>query len=90
MSENTPSKPQPTLYPNPAKDFIFIDLPEFEGRIKVRMIDLTGKVVLNDQIDLQAGNRIFVPLQQYPVGVYVLEVADAFGHQWHSKVTIRR
>ncbi|MFN4298266.1 MAG: T9SS-dependent M36 family metallopeptidase [Thermaurantimonas sp.] len=90
VSENTPSKPQPALYPNPAKDFIFIDLPEFEGRIKVRMIDLTGKLVLDDQIDLQAGNRIFVPLHQYPVGIYVLEVSDAFGHQWHSKVTIRR
>lgn len=90
ISENSPSKPQPALYPNPAKDFVFIELPDFEGTISVRMIDLTGKVVLQDQTDLMPDHRIMVPLQEYPVGLYLFEVSDRFGRQWHSKVTIRR
>lgn len=90
VSENTPERPQPVVYPNPAKDFVFIDLPAFNGTITVRMIDLTGKVVLSERIDLDPENRILVPLQRHPAGLYLLEVSDQFNHKWHSKLTIRR
>ena len=90
VTENTSDKPQPVLYPNPAADFVFIDLPGFEGVISVRVTDLTGKVVLSDQIELDTESRILVPLQGHPSGLYLMEISDLFGHKWHSKVTINR
>jgi hypothetical protein len=89
ISENDPSRPQPALYPNPARDYVFIDLPGFDGTIRIQISDLTGKILLNDATDLLPGHRVWVSLEDYKPGTYLIEVQDQTGRQWNSKVIVR-
>lgn len=67
---------QLTVYPNPAGDYINIDLDmSSKATVAVQMSDLTGKVVLhNDFGDLQRGQHsLRIELQEdIPSGLYVL------------------
>ncbi|MGK0637859.1 T9SS-dependent M36 family metallopeptidase [Schleiferia thermophila] len=89
IGENDPSRPQPALYPNPARDYVFIDLPGFDGTIRIQISDLTGKILLNDATDLLPGHRVWVSLEDYKPGIYLIEVQDQTGRQWNSKVIVR-
>ncbi|MFC2099012.1 C25 family cysteine peptidase [Bacteroidota bacterium] len=63
-----------SVYPNPARDFIMIDLIEPEAR--VRLCDLNGRVLEDLYID---GGSFRLELSQFPDGIYFLNISTGSG-----------
>ena len=73
------------VFPNPASEQINLQFPEnAQGYHEIQMSDLSGKTVLNQQIDLiSTGNTQIheFDLQQLPTGIYILTVS---GETYHA------
>ena len=64
------------VYPNPAKEYVFIKLPgERGGKYTIRIMDMAGSVVANLATALQSGAEIRVPLQGLTPGIYTLQLS---------------
>ena len=61
-----------TIYPNPAQDILFFNAKV--GNVLVLVYDLTGKMVLCQQI---SNNQI--DISKLPHGIFILKIADATG-----------
>ncbi len=57
------------IYPNPAKDFVYIE--GLEHNSIVRLLDCTGKVL---QVFDTVADKIKIDLQNYPSGLYFIEI----------------
>ncbi|MFT3687315.1 MAG: T9SS type A sorting domain-containing protein [Phycisphaerales bacterium] len=77
INESTTSL-KPIVYPNPAADYINLQLPENQVADKVRVTDLTGKILF----DASNVNRINV--ESLAVGAYLLQV-ELGGNVCHTK-----
>ncbi|MCD4834546.1 MAG: T9SS type A sorting domain-containing protein [Bacteroidales bacterium] len=62
-----------TVYPNPACGFVNIELPEFSESYRVTLIDMLGRVLLEDDL---TGTSKQINLSTYTNGLYVLTVYD--------------
>lgn len=65
-------KPSITIFPNPSSDFISIN--GVTGTIQVLMYDITGRLLLNNQID---GNNK-VDIRKLNAGVYLVKLPNIF------------
>lgn len=63
------------VYPNPASDALYLDLNRSEGIIEVLMLDLSGRVVLQQQ--LSENNLAELDVSMLKSGEYILEVRAA-------------
>jgi len=62
------------IYPNPAKDYIAIDLSRFEEPVRsVYIYDLQGQQVCSRH-DLSSRNLIVLPLNELSAGVYMVRI----------------
>jgi hypothetical protein len=78
-----------SIYPNPAKGFVSIEVDEekFESG-EIQLLDMTGKIVLNKQIELQQGkNNHSLDLQNIAQGVYSIAII-ASNRKWTGKLVI--
>ncbi|MBL0103441.1 MAG: T9SS type A sorting domain-containing protein [Bacteroidetes bacterium] len=68
------------VYPNPASKSFTIQLQsEFASKVRIRLTDITGKVVLEKNETIAAGeNTIAVHSENLTNGIYILEVTDKF------------
>lgn len=67
------------LYPNPTRDYLFINLISSELQ-EVAVLDLQGKVWLQKQPDATSGfSALKVDLRELPTGSYVLRLTDRAG-----------
>jgi len=65
-----------TASPNPVIDKLKITLPSsMEGAIPVQVYDITGKLILNQMMDIQNSNFIQVPFNQFNKGIYFVKLA---------------
>ena len=64
------------IYPNPVTDHVNISLPNQIKDASIKLIDLTGKVIISQNIK-GAINKINIP--NIPQGVYVLELKTSEG-----------
>ena len=62
----------PGVYPNPGSDKVYVNLPNGNGAYVVRLHTLTGKVVLQKQ--LQGGGTRTLSLSKLQDGLYILNV----------------
>lgn len=60
-----------TIYPNPANDFLTVDLGENSGKTEIAVIDLLGNVVVSQSIN--TGKTTF-DLSEFAQGVYFVRV----------------
>jgi 1,4-alpha-glucan branching enzyme len=60
------------LYPNPSKDMIYIEIPEFgKGYINLKINDVMGKILLENE--LKAGQKNYsIDIKNLPEGTYFL------------------
>lgn len=71
-------KPQPVVWPNPTADYLFVRL---DANAKVRMVNITGKVVFEGELNKGVQN---IAVQQLPAGFYHLEVKTENGIERHN------
>jgi hypothetical protein len=76
------------VYPNPAKNRIKVGIHEVAGldRIKVELMDTTGKVIL---VTKAKGKTITLDVSGMPQGLYLLEIC-AEGHCYNKRFGISR
>lgn len=62
-----------TLYPNPAKESIFIKLNNFEANIQVQLFDVRGSLVKQD---IAENNQLMIDLKDLAPGMYFIHIND--------------
>jgi hypothetical protein len=69
------------LYPNPAKDKVYLEIKGFEKGVKAVLSDLQGRILKEIEINTE---RMEIELNSLSSGVYYLKVFDT-----HSTQTIK-
>ena len=62
------------IYPNPTNNFINIENNLFNNSVKVYLKDISGKII--KIIEIQKSNHIIINMEDYPAGLYILEIKD--------------
>ena len=75
---NKNSSPSLTIYPNPAKNKITLQVKNFEpGMATVKVLNIKGELVREDTRLLTNGNEDIVMFLMLKAGVYFLQVSKA-------------
>jgi len=61
-----------SIYPNPAKDYVYLDFSE-EGNREIDLFDLTGKIFLKK---FASGNKVLLNLQELKMGIYFIKIVS--------------
>lgn len=65
-------------YPNPVQDILHLNLREAKNIQTIRIVDMTGKTLLNENI---AGYDVAtISMAHYPAGVYIYQLYDSNGN----------
>jgi len=72
------------IYPNPTKGTVFVTMPNSEGKFKVSVRDLTGKLLM-DVLSANA-HEAELNLTALPAGVYFLEIHSNDKNVIHKKI----
>ncbi len=77
----TDEVPTISVSPSPATDFINLHFSaETAETVQAKIFDVTGKLVDTVKLDALAGNNLFrIPLNNYPLGVYVVNLESESG-----------
>jgi glucose/arabinose dehydrogenase len=75
-----------SFYPNPAKTEIFIKNSTETTLSKVKIFDLTGKMVLNKMVENSENPS--VNISALSSGMYLIAVEDLTGNQYQSKLIV--
>ena len=62
------------LFPNPAKDFVKLKIKEYTGDVKITITNIYRQEKLKTIIPSSKGNEIFIPLNNFTAGVYLLTI----------------
>jgi len=74
------------VYPNPAKDFVHVRLSPSNGQSTVNLKNVMGQVLQNKEIESNNQNDLFLDLNEYDSGIYLLEIQ--VGEQKQTKKLI--
>ena len=84
-------EPEPlavSLYPNPARNMVVLDLPEAaSGSLQLMLSDASGRVVLQRQLPAAAQRHGF-DVQALPAGLYLVRVQDAEGRAFTGRLAV--
>jgi photosystem II stability/assembly factor-like uncharacterized protein len=61
------------IYPNPANDFVNIDLPELAGENRVSLFNIEGQKLLEQSLSQQ---KTKITIHNLPAGIYVIRVIN--------------
>jgi len=75
------------VYPNPSTGRIVISIPQ-GGNYTLRVVDILGKVVRHEAVQLNGSENISRDFSSLPRGVYMLSLSGD-GYQFTSKLTLR-
>lgn len=75
------------VYPNPSTGRVVISTP-LGGNYTLRVVDILGKVVYEDEVQLNGSENITRDFSVLPKGVYMLNLS-ADGYQATSKLTLK-
>lgn len=86
LAVNTFNKNGLSFYPNPAKTEIFIKNSTEMELSKVKIVDLTGKTVLNKVVE--NNDNLSLNITSLAIGIYIISVEDFIGNQYRSKLIV--
>ncbi|PKL85904.1 MAG: hypothetical protein CVV22_05060 [Ignavibacteriae bacterium HGW-Ignavibacteriae-1] len=67
------------IYPNPAKDFVTIDLNQFADQVlQINLLNVTGQIISSENV-ANTGKSIKLPLQGLADAVYFIEIHTSEG-----------
>ena len=64
-----------TIYPNPAREVALIT-SAFTGQVHISLLDLSGKEVIKQNMDIAADETIKMPLGQIEPGLYIVRISS--------------
>ena len=64
-----------SVYPNPASDYILVNLPNNQGAYHISVTDLSSKTI--ETKTAETGGLISIPVKQYATGYYIVTVRNA-------------
>lgn len=64
------------IYPNPADEMINIEVSDFDSEINYQIFDLSGRLFLNGQENIQNSQEIQINISQLQEGIYFLRLYD--------------
>lgn len=73
-----------TVYPNPTKGAVLVDLGEFNGELNATLTNTLGQVVLTKK--MSATNSIQLNFEEEPKGIYFLKVESSKGDYFTQKI----
>jgi hypothetical protein len=59
------------LWPNPVRDFLYLTVPDVSSEQTIRITDLVGKEVYNQNIN---DIHLSIDVKNFPPGVYILRL----------------
>lgn len=78
QNDNTIAYEKANAYPNPVQNVLYFNLRDMKNVQTVRITDITGKVLLNENI---AGYDVAtISMAHYPTGVYIYQLYDVNGN----------
>jgi hypothetical protein len=77
-----------SVFPNPARDVVNVNLTSAVSEGTIRLVDLNGRVILEQKVTNAANTIVAIPVQNFVKGTYVLVVRTANGTQFSGKVLI--
>lgn len=63
-----------TVAPNPASDWVRLNVGQAEGTLRVRFVDLTGRAVHERILTVQAGTSVPISVQGWAPGLYFAQI----------------
>lgn len=77
------------VYPNPASDFVIIDLSNHQNSlVSINISDIKGRAVYSD-LDIHS-KQISIPLLDFKSGMYVLMMVDDSGKKFSKKLIVKK
>ena len=77
------------VYPNPAIDFVIVDMNNSQNSIvNINISDMTGRTMYAD-FNMQS-KQISVPLSKFKSGIYILTILDDSGNKLSKKLIIKK
>ena len=77
------------VYPNPASDFVIVDMNNYQNSIvSINISDMMGRAVYADKNIIS--KQISVPLSNIKSGMYVLTIVDDSGNRISKKLIIEK
>lgn len=74
------SKDSITISPNPSTGLFTIDIPDFVGKINIRVFEVSGRIVLNESELMNNGHKN-IDLSHCQSGMYIIEInSSEFTH----------
>jgi hypothetical protein len=70
------------IFPNPATDYIIIDIEGYSGATEIVMFDMSGRIVLQSQYKKE------ISVKSLPVGMYIIHVYNSAGQKYSGKVVV--
>jgi len=74
------------IYPNPAYDKVFVELPGYNGKLRAVVYDLTGKMMCSGNMS----NGDALDINNLFGGTYILMIRDEDGNIFRQKLIIHR
>jgi PKD repeat protein len=76
------------IYPNPAREEVFIK-PGIDGLVTISILDLSGKEVLLQNVNVIAAETITIPLGQIEPGIYIVRFDSGKNRAYRKLVVVR-
>lgn len=70
-----------SVYPNPANEYLNISNPSNASDLKIEMLDMNGRLVLNDNNILKNVSEATLDIEKLERGVYTLRIYNSEGHK---------
>ena len=78
--KNNEDKETYAIYPNPAKDLLYVKLPtSVTGIIQISVMESNGKVILKSQEEFSIVSHTGLNISLLPVGLYFVQIKDDKG-----------
>ena len=77
-----------SVHPNPTRGAFTVQLPG-TAAYQLRLMDVGGRVVLNERVPEGNQHHRVLPEQLLQAGLYLLTLADAQGQHWHVRLVVQ-
>jgi hypothetical protein len=68
-----------TVYPNPAKDFVWVELKGFSTETEINLVNALGSVVFHEVTTINGSRSFKINIGNLQAGIYVLSIRDSSG-----------